>query len=237
MKAGLFHIIPFSFLLLLLSSCETDCHKKGNCPPENYRFELGEAKQYLWAAPGSYWIYRNTKTGDLDTQTVTYCKTYWMNVKGTTKATQQRNVDYEVLSRGIYSSYNQWTYEDKTHKVVPNDVFFDGTYRVILDRLVGGQGMIYLFDFPFRYNAAIGNGSTTKWCKNIDTSIIIGDSLYKHAKVFELDMDDIWYPNTHPLQTRYPKTRYFWVRDIGLICRLNLSEKYSWELIDYKILQ
>lgn len=237
MKTAYFNLFTIACLLLLLIACESDCQKKGNCPPEYYRFELGEAKNYLWAAKGSYWIYRNTKTGDLDTQTITYCKTYWNNVKGTTKATRQRNVDYEVLSRGIYSSFNQWTYEDKTHQVVPDDIYFSGTYRVILDRLVGGQGMIYPFDFPFRYNAAIGNGSTTTWCKNTDTSITISSKLYEHVKVFELDMDDIWYPNTHPLQTRYPKARYFWVANIGLISRINLSESYAWELIDYKILQ
>ncbi len=67
------------FILLLLNlvwalpSCgPKDCHDDGTCPPEYYRFKLGEAKDYLWAKPGSYWIYKNTLNGALDTQTCTY---------------------------------------------------------------------------------------------------------------------------------------------------------------------
>jgi hypothetical protein len=66
--------IQFAILILVLAACNDrsdDCHDDGTCPPENYRFELGELKSYLWAKPGSYWIYKNTKTGDLDTQICT----------------------------------------------------------------------------------------------------------------------------------------------------------------------
>ncbi|MBL7836845.1 MAG: hypothetical protein JNM67_04975 [Bacteroidetes bacterium] len=191
---------------------------------------MGEAKNYLWAAKGSYWIYRNTKTGDLDTQTVTYCKTYWNNVKGTTKATRQRNVDYEVLSRGIYSSFNQWTYEDKTHQVVPDDIYFSGTYRVILDRLVASQNVNTPFFMPF----AKGAYSGYTLCSNTDTTISIGSINYEKVKVFTIDMDFIWEPKLSCIR---PNTYYYWVKDIGLVKKKMNRCNYSWELIDYKILQ
>lgn len=229
----------FSVICLLSNNAcndkDVDCHVNGTCPEEYYKFYLGEAKNYLWAGKGSYWIYKNSKTGELDTQTVTYCKTYWLNVRGTQNSTRHINVDYEVLSRGIYSSFNQWVYEDRTGEVTPDGLYFNGTYRVILDRLVSGEGYIFAFDFPFRINAAIGNGSSTTWCRSADTSLKVKNIDYKGIKCYELDMDDIWYPNNHPISIRYPNAFYYWIKDIGLLKRYNKSENYSWDLIDYKI--
>lgn len=229
MKVGLFHIIPFSFLLLLLSSCETDCHKKGNCPPENYRFELGEAKQYLWAAPGSYWIYRNTKTGDLDTQTVTYCKTYWVSDRGTNKSTKHISVDYEVLARGVKSSFNVWEYQDKTS-------FYNADalrpYKTYLVRTISTIGQS--INDPFWLPASINeNGGTTN-CINVDTTIVIKSKVYEHVVVFDIDIDAIW---ENKLGCIRPNSRYYWAKDIGLIKKEMNRCDYAWELIDYKILQ
>jgi hypothetical protein len=67
--------IFFGIVLLLLSSCDKDPSKpgyQGKPPkPEYYRIKMNEElKSYLWSKPGSYWIYKNTKTGDLDTHII-----------------------------------------------------------------------------------------------------------------------------------------------------------------------
>lgn len=218
--------------LLALSSCR-DCHEKGNCDPEYYRYDLGEARDYLWAAAGSYWIYRNTKTGELDTQTCLSAKTYWVNDHGSTKYSQHITVDYEVLLRVLKSSYNGWLYEDKTSFYNPDAM---RTQKTFVDRNVYGEGINNPFWHPMHINEKGGTSSSVTTCVNTDTTIQINTTLYDSVAVFEIDMDDIWYPNSHPIVTRYPKARYYWVKTVGLIMRRNLSQSYSWELIDYKIL-
>ncbi len=218
-------------LIVWSSACKdrnVDCKSNGTCPEEYYKFYLGEAKNYLWAGKGSYWIYKNSKTGELDTQTVTYCKTYWLNARGTQNSTRHINVDYEVLSRGIYSSFNQWTYEDRTGGVSPDGISFNGTYRLILDRLVASQSINTPFFMPFIKGAYSGY----TLCSNSDTTININSKNYTNVKVFTIDMDFIWEPKLNCIR---PNTYYYWVKDIGLVKKLMKTCNYSWDLIDYKI--
>ncbi len=228
-------ICVFLWMLVLqtMTSCNSDCHDKGNCDPEYYRFDLGEAKSYLWADTGSYWIYKNSKTGELDTQTCVGAITYWVNTKGTTNYAKHITIDYEVLYRKLYSTYNQWEYVDKTNSVNPNSATLEN--NKIVNRTVAGQGINYPFLFPASINYKYGTSNSLTTCTNTDTSIIVNGKTYDHVVVFEMNMDDIWYPNDHPLATRYPNAFYYWVKDIGLIKRYNKGENYSWDLIDYKI--
>lgn len=229
MKTAYFNLFTIACLLLLLIACESDCQKKGNCPPEYYRFELGEAKNYLWASKGSYWIYRNTKTGDLDTQTVTTCKTYWVSDRGTTKYTKHISVDYEVLVRLLKSTFNGWEYKDKTS-------FYNADalrpFKTYLVRTISnsGQSINDPFWMPAFKNE---NGGATN-CVNVDTTITIGSKVYEHVVVFDIDIDAIW---ENKLGCIRPNSRYYWVKDIGLVKKEMNRCNYSWELIDYKILQ
>ena len=53
------------YLILSNFGCKPkDCHKDGSCAADNRVYPLGEAKNYLCFNKGSYWIYKNTKTGE-----------------------------------------------------------------------------------------------------------------------------------------------------------------------------
>ena len=223
----------YTLVIGVFSACNSDCHDKGNCAPVHYIWDLGEAKNYLWADTGSFWIYKNSKTGELDTQTCVGAITYWVHTQGTTNYAKHITIDYEVLSRRIFSTFNQWEYNDKTNSVNPNAATLEN--NKIVNRTVAGEGINYPFFFPakFSYNYGTSNALTT--CTNIDTSIIVNGQTYDHVVVFEINMDDIWYPNDHPMATRYPNAFYYWVKSVGLIKRYNKGENYSWDLIDYKI--
>lgn len=222
----------YSLVIGVFSSCNSDCHDKGNCAPEYYKYDLGEAKNYLWADTGSYWIYKNSKTGELDTQTCVGAITYWVHDYGSTNYSKHITIDYEVLSRRIFSSFNQWEYNDKTSFYNPDAMRIQQTF---VDRTVAGEGISNPFFYPAKFNEKGGVSNTVTTCINTDTSIIVNGQTYDHVVVFDINMDDIWYPNDHPMATRYPNAFYYWVKSVGLIKRYNKGENYSWDLIDYKI--
>src|SRR5574343_49048 len=179
----------YTLVIGLFSACNSDCHDKGNCAPEYYKYDLGEAKNYLWADTGSYWIYKNSKTGELDTQTCVGAITYWVHTQGTTNYAKHVTIDYEVLSRRIFSTFNQWEYNDKTTGANPNVAVLEN--NIIIDRTVGGEGINCPFFYPPKIN-------------------------YK-------------------LDCIRPNTKYYWVKNIGLIKKTMNRCNYSWDLIDYKI--
>lgn len=227
-----FKFVYYICFIGILMSCNSDCHDKGNCDPEYYRFDLGEAKNYLWADSGSYWIYKNSKTGELDTQTCLGANTYWVNTKGSTKYSKHITIDYEVLYRRLYSSFNRWEYIDKTSFYNPDAM---RTQQTFVDRTVSGEGISNPFFYPANLHEKGGISNTVTTCTNKDTSIVVNGQTYDHVVVFEMNMDDIWYPNDHPMATRYPNALYYWSKTIGLIKRFNKGENYAWDLIDYKI--
>jgi len=216
-------------VLQTMTSCNSDCHDKGNCDPEYYRFDLGEAKNYLWADTGSYWIYKNSKTGELDTQTCVGAKTYWVNTKGSTNYSKHITIDYEVLYRKLYSTFNQWEYVDKTSFYNPDAMRPNKTY---LFRDVYGEGQNNPFWFPASKSDEGGSGSSTTTCTNTDTSIIVNGKTYDHVVVFDVNIDEIW---EEKLGCIRPNTKYYWVKNIGLIKKTMNRCNYSWDLIDYKI--
>ncbi len=225
------YLLILIFVTFALNACNSDCHDKGNCDPEYYRWDLGEAKSYLWADTGSYWIYKNSKTGELDTQTCVGSKTYWVNVKGNTNYAKHITIDYEVLNRRLYSTYNKWYYNDKTTDANPNVAVLEN--NIIVDRTVGGQGINIPFSYPFVKGLGGNTGSSSTTCTNTDTSIIVNGKTYDHVVVFDVNMDEIW---EEKLGCIRPNTKYFWVKNIGLIKKTMNRCNYSWDLIDYKII-
>ncbi len=225
-----FKFVYYICFIGILMSCNSDCHDKGNCDPEYYRFDLGEAKNYLWADSGSYWIYKNSKTGELDTQTCLGANTYWVNTKGSTKYSKHITIDYEVLYRRLYSSFNRWEYIDKTNGFNPDA----GTpqHNTIVDRTVGGEGLNIPFSYPFVKGLGGGTGSSSTNCTNTDTSIVVNGQTYDHVVVFDINIDEIW---EEKLGCIRPNSSYYWVKDIGLIKKKMNRCDYAWDLIDYKI--
>jgi hypothetical protein len=143
-------------------------------------------------------------------------------------------VEYERIRRAINSSYNKWTYVDETAGYNPNAL---RELKCGIDRSVAGEGEIVPFYHPFVPNSFSGTGSSYIYYKGIDSSLILNGKTYHNVANFELIPDDIWYPNTHPIETRYPKAKFYWAKNVGLIKRHNLTENYSWELIEYHLIQ
>ncbi len=215
------------------SSCgPEDCRKDGTCPPpEFYRFTLGEAKPYVWALPGSYWIYKNTSTGDLDTVTCLRFKFDSLTVKGTRVGNIEVTITYDKIQRQLYSSFFKWYIDDENLDQTPYGKYYKN-HREVLTRLIGGQGYICAFHTPFTIGAASGTGSETTTYIGMDTTLQIQGKTYNRVAKFDISMDETW-EDTPP----YTEATYYWAKEVGLIKRTSPRKNYSWELIEYQIIQ
>ncbi|MES2619012.1 MAG: hypothetical protein V4613_14130 [Bacteroidota bacterium] len=228
-------ILIVLILFLGVGGCkDKSCNETGDCPPEYYRFRLNESKKYLFAKKGSWWTYKNTKSGELDTQTVTYFYFDSAFTSGTRNYSKHITIEYDILKRDITSSFNKWTYRESTR--APNaDATSASYYSIVINREVSNEGIIYPFFYPFNTNNGTGDGSTSTIFNRLDTSVIIQGKSYYNVVQFEIDIDNIWYSRLNPDAPFNPTSIYYWAIDVGLIKRTNKSENYSWELIDYKI--
>src|SRR5690606_4059769 len=107
------YLIPFGLLSIFFYSCR-NCEEKGTCDPLYFYFPLEVPKDYMWADTGSYWIYKNDKTGDLDTQLVLFANITWVKRSGSRHATKHRTVEFEYFRKVTYSSFYNWIQSDET---------------------------------------------------------------------------------------------------------------------------
>lgn len=221
----------------ILASCSdrsTDCHNDGTCPPEYYRFELGELKPYLWAKQGSYWIYKNTKTGDLDTQ---ICTGFYFDSaisKGTKAYSKHITIKYDVLQRSISSSFNKWTFYDKVGGYDANATPLVNFASFNLERSYSeGPGWIIAMFYPFIDNQSRSNGASKITCIDMDSTLIMQGNLYNNVVRFDIDMDAIDEINCPNI----PVTSYYWAKEFGLIKKIVKNCNYSWELIECKVIK
>lgn len=223
-------VIMFILIGLLFSTCKNknkNCQEKGNCPPEYYRFRLGEAKDYLWAKPGSYWIYKQTGTGILDTQIVTGFLYDSITVKGTEDYSQHITIEYDKVYRVTTSSYRHWTYNDETIDMRPNAEHYKN-WVVILNREGSTVGNAAVFVYP----VLIGNGYGNTSYEGMDSLMIIQGKTYTNVAKFHTTIDGIW-EDCPP----YTASMYYWAKGVGLIKRIALNRSDNWELTEYNIIQ
>jgi hypothetical protein len=227
-------LILISLSIFLCNSCNRDCHKNGTCAEDYRRIPLGEAKNYLNALSGSYWIYKHSVTGVLDTQICTsfHCDT--IISKGSYKDTKHITVEYEQISRTIISTSFKRIYDEKTNAYNPDVI---RPPQAILKRY--SDGLIVPFFHPFDLNEISGNGSSLTTCVGIDSVLTIQGKTYFNAARFNIDTDGAWYGSNSgvPVENSHPPTIYYWAKDVGLVKRTNLKENYSWELIEYNIVK
>lgn len=225
--------IGFYFSLILLATCCKDKEPKPK-EPITYTYTLGEAKNYIWAKIGSYWIYKNTATGELDTQTCTSFAFNNYESKGSNADSKHITVEYEKVYSTIYSSFNNWTYSLSTVSPSANATN-PQLYRTIFRKEIISQfeGIIECFFHPFELGVHAGTGSHTCTYIGMDTTLTIQGKTYNNVVRFDIDMDEIMEKNCQYI----PITTYFWARNVGLIKKNIKNCNYSWELIEYNIIK
>ncbi len=228
-------LILFTFCLLssilLFYSCKPkDCHKNGTCPQDYRHYPIGEAKSYLYSLPKSYWIYKNTISGVLDTQVCLSFICDTVITKGTLNETKHITVEYERIRRTIESSYNNCVYFDETGFYNPDAI---RPLETLLERNASNSGSNVLFLHPFEIGSKAGNGASILICKGTDTSMQVLGKIYYNVARFDIDLDGIAEKDCQYI----PVTTYYWSKDVGLIKKVINDCNYSWELVDYNIIK
>lgn len=232
------NLLFFLFWAFFIVSCDDgrsrDCHDDGTCPPEYYRFELGELKPYLWAKPGSYWIYKNTKTGDLDTQT---CTGFYFDSavsRGTYDYSKHISIKYDVLQRSISSSFNKWTFYDKVGGYNANATPVSNFISFNLERSYSeGPSWIIAIFYPFNSDKFSGTGSSITKYIGIDSLFNLQGKTYNNVVKFEIDIDGFKEKNC----PTYLNTIYYWAKDVGLIKKDVKNCNTTWELTEFNIIK
>lgn len=223
--------LTFILLLVYLQSCRDKNSNGINFEPVYYRFPIDSmAKAYFWANEGSYWIYQNTKTGELDTQVVTHIDSFWVQVKGSFETTKHRTIDYERILKITSSSYFKWIYRDRTAGFAADYTLREDA--CIVDRLASGEGVNVPFFYPFKIGSQYGDGNSITTCISIDTSLIVNNIHFKNVTVFETKLDGI---DEDKLYCKNPTSLYYWAKGIGLIRKELRICDYTWNLIEYEI--
>ncbi len=189
MKNGYVKTLAIGCLAILFyNGCKPkDCHEDGTCA-EDYRcMPLGEAKDYLYALPGSYWIYKNSVTGVLDTQT---CIGFLLDTvieRGTLKNTKHITVEYERINRVIYSSFNNSEFYDETGFYNPNAI---RPLNTGVKRYLDIHSNTVFFH-PIFINEVWGNGVSNTKCITYDSLKILGNDTFFNFATFDVDLDFI----------------------------------------------
>ncbi|MDP2174981.1 MAG: hypothetical protein Q8K70_03620 [Bacteroidota bacterium] len=229
----------FILALIFLIGCDKDPSKpgyQGKPPkPEYYRIKMNEElKSYLWSKPGSYWIYKNTKTGDLDTHIVNNFYFDSILVKGTELHTKHITIYYDYLTKSFYGTFiKRYFYEYSNYKSPNAESFNNGRNGITRE----GNGSInYPLYYPFVITSGpgTGNGSSYTTYIGMDSTLTIQGKTYQNVAKFDIDKDDIWEEKLNCIRSN---NIYYWAKDVGLIKKQSISCNYSWELIEYNIIK
>ncbi len=221
----------FSLVIFLNNGCKPkDCNKDGSCAELHYRAKFDDLKKYLYALQGSYWIYKNTKTAELDTQT---CISFYydsIKVRGTDNNTKYITLEYDKFSRVIYSTFYKTSIFDESIDLSANAIN-SNTDKAFVKRIVYGVGSAYSLIHPFQAGFDFDGGASITKCQGLDSTLTVQGKTYYSVAKFDIDFDYTWD------DINYTGGVYYWAKDVGIIKHTHKVGKYSWELTDYKIIK
>jgi hypothetical protein len=218
------HIITLLLCTLILLGCKKDepssCQETGN---ENCE-DIQNVKHFFYFKVGSYWVYEEETSGDLDTVYVTEA------------SENPTNYDFDVR---VYSTYQDYFYHFwpeyfpgnngcpdngsickrclsvKRSKYKPGDFVGEAKCFFFVPKVGGGDGNWNPF-FPNNYVSV----------QQIDSSYMLGTiNAGRTVKMNEL--------NT--VMEGLQETNHFFSENIGLVRKELLDSNEVWNLIDYYI--
>lgn len=203
-------------------------------PKEEQRmgpFYFGKYADYFWFKPGTYWIYENNRTGELDTCTLTSIErdtvTLFYEHPMFKRWYTYESINYLVYTRHKYGYVNYSTrYGCMTCPTMD-------TFRVITRDFSRG-----LFKFPWN-NSIVNSG--------FYPTMMVNDSTFNEVYRFDFTLDSglPFWDDTKLLwgiNGTAPYSSYYWASGVGLIqikYKTHLStgmDSAYWNLKSYKII-
>jgi hypothetical protein len=207
--------LVFSFFIIFLTFLLQNCGPKEDTRPTIYMDQT--SIDYCVFDAGSWWVYEEVITGELDTIKVTYVNRYLLD----------DDEKYSVKRDGYGSKYTSTKYKKLSSRC-----------GVSISKLEDINSIEYFGEFPYLYDDLCFTNSIDSSYK-IDyysgqkiqfwdslNQIKIGKHEFKDIRIFE---------NSIGLYSSYQKTIY-WARHVGKI-KIKRADGTTWNLIDFKVSQ
>ncbi len=229
---GLFLTLLGVLFVFQGSRCKPDPPKPH--PTIRRSFYLGGVKDYLYFKPGSYWIYKNTVTNEIDT------------VKQVVMDTSRKRVAMDLPDAYYIMDYTDIYYvqtsslikRNLVHNLYPVAAYSSGPYAV---QKGFGFGMYTIFIYPFirQFDTTVTYDIGGRSFGTI-SKIQSGPYTFDSATQIRCYNSD-FHPKSSIMKSQVVFADAFWVKGVGL-ARINIRswdpETYeTWILTDYKIIQ
>ena len=239
-KWWLIILLPLS--IFIITGCEPD-----EPEPQKYlgKFYIGEMRNYTFFKPGSMWVYECDSTGELDTQVMLKCYTWWISTD---------YIDYEVMSFQRKSRNEGSLYSDfSSGYSIPYEANFkkEGDHLSIEkthnDVRRCGRNSVFFTPYDTNLEAIGGSGGETKYVKLI-TNYKLNNFTFDTVRVFRARATEAHPITNHPFYKNLkPLTviDYYFAKNVGIVQLKiigynnqgeNIPKNHNWNLKYYKII-
>jgi len=183
---------------------------------------FGNFKDYFYFKPGSFWIYENNRTGELDTCTIVSMSRDTVTLEYET-ADFKRLVKQEKINFVIYTNHRNGVVNYWTTNPCLGCIDYDSTYTI--SKYMRGGNVFYI---PWNKYPSYSN---------YYPSMVIGGQTYNDIYRFDLEMDDglPFWDDTKLLwggqNGSANFSSYYWARNYGLV-RLDYKKYTSKNILD-----
>ncbi len=238
------------FVLLLFSGCckskRCQCDEKygmkvDDCTPKHYGpYYLGEVKDYLYFKPGSWWVYKNNLSGEIDSIYTITCDTFIVNSTGTDR--KWLTLSYSDIGFRLRSDKYNVDYIYSHSKIYPDVTGYNGGIGYTIDK-TSVFSTKARSSVPFTYPFKTDNRNLFQ---QLIPSLMIQGKTYYNVAVFQIWSDEsVQLPTlTFGFMADAP-TKYYWARGVGLVqieqglfrfdTQTTVTQK--WELINYNLVK
>ena len=219
-------------LTIIIQSCKDDKIEK----VELGFFPLGEAKDYIYFKKGTWWVYKNDRTGLFDTIEV------YFNLLDTLEQTSQRwhftNELFSVKSKSLTYGH-RYNFYQRSMGAEVNEVVW--ACMPTLERNNPYEGELNPFYFPFSFITKIPGTQNDFLCTTVKDTMSINGKIYSDVAIFYLARDVI-----EPSPLTGNAAKYYWAKNHGLVRKDLFDSKFrgdtsalyhSWKIIDSHIIQ
>lgn len=239
-KAILYSIYLFAGLtaVLLSGCCKDQNPNKRGCQSEKPitetgPFPLGVSKDYLYFKPGSWWVYKNNLSNELDSIVTLICDTSSISFKEDYPSTIYKTTFTTI---NIYQQSFTFNYNIlyRCDKISPSDYhFFLHKNTLFSTKSENSDPYVYPF-LPETY-----------FIELLPTITIQGKT-YSDVAVFQIWIDDsVKLPTLSFGFIASSPTKYFWAKGVGLIkieqtlfrSDTQSSFIHKWELVSFNLIK
>lgn len=243
------YLILLLSLLIINSCCKSKkckCRKEwgenvSDCTPVHFGpFPLGGAKDYLYFKRGSWWVYRNSLSGETDSIYTEQCDTFVVDAKGNFE--KWKTMTYTTIGYHLRSDVNNVDYIYNRIAWAPDltsfkDHGYSQTQQKAILTPTDSRGPYLIFTYPFQNNPMADQLMMTSY-----PVMSIQGNQYNNVISFQSDISD----NTVQLPTKLSYgvvyggvNKYYWAKNYGLVqieTMLNKTSDHSviwqkWELV------